>query len=326
MDNEQLVSVIVPIYMVQDYLEKCVKSIMNQTYKNLEIILVDDGSKDDCGKMCDQYKKNDPRISVIHKTNGGLSDARNAGIDVAKGSYFVFVDSDDYIHPQMIECLMKPVSEGLADMSVCEFVDVKSDENVAFDEIKDPETVIIASKEDKRYYYLCEPYVRFTVAWNKLYPREYFDEIRYPKGKIHEDEFTTYKILEYPDRVAFIKEPLYYYVQRGSSIMGEGFNVKTLYVLDALDERVGFYASKGNYDWAEKTHSVYRMILTHDYRKILKSEEYDYSILKGNIAKLRKTTFSNVFKYPISLRHKLGYMSLALFPKTYLEKHIKKDN
>jgi glycosyltransferase involved in cell wall biosynthesis len=322
MNNEALVSVIVPIYMVQDYLDKCVKSIRNQSYTNLEIILVDDGSKDDCGKMCDEYAKEDERIKVIHKINGGLSDARNAGIEVAKGKYFVFVDSDDYIHPQMIELLIKPVQDGLADMSVCEFVNVKEDQDAPITNIENPNTIIIESLADKRQYFLCETFVRFTVAWNKLYPREYFANVRYPKGKIHEDEFTTYKILEQAEKVAYITEPLYFYVQRGSSIMGEGFNKKTLDRYEALDQRIRYYAEQGNYDWAEKVHSIYRMMFLHDTRKIIKSDEFDEAVLASALKQFKDTTLKYVMKYPISLQHKMGYLFMAIFPKMYLGKRV----
>jgi glycosyltransferase involved in cell wall biosynthesis len=322
MKKDALISVIVPIYMVQDYLGKCVKSIRNQTYDNLEIILVDDGSKDDCGKMCDEFAKEDERIRVIHKVNGGLSDARNAGIEVAKGKYFVFIDSDDYIHPQMIECLVKPVEEGQADMSVCEYTNVRDDDEPVMDEISDPETIIIESTADKRQYFLCETYVKFTVAWNKLYPRGYFENVRYPKGKIHEDEFTTYKLLEKADKVAYITTPLYYYVQRGSSIMGEGFSKKSLDRFEALDQRINYYMEQGNYDWAEKVHSIYRMMFIHDTRKVNMSDDFDYSVLDSSLKRFKDTTLKNVFKYPISFKHKLGYLFMAMFPKKYLGKRI----
>lgn len=323
MKKEALVSVIVPIYMVQDYLGKCVKSIVNQTYNNLEIILVDDGSKDDCGKMCDDYADQDERIKVIHKKNGGLSDARNAGIDLARGEYFVFIDSDDYIHPQMIEFLMKPIAEGQADMSVCEYANVREDEETSISAIENADTVIIDSPDDKGHYFLSESsYVVFTVAWNKLYPRKYFDKVRYPKGKIHEDEFTTYKLLEKADKVAFISTPMYYYVQRGDSIMGEGFNIKSLDRLEALDERIHYYAKQGNYNWAEKVHSIYRMIFIHYARRISKSDDFDYSVLNNSLKRFKGTTLEYVMHYPISFRHKLGYMTMAIFPGMYMGKRI----
>ncbi len=322
MKKNHLVSVIVPIYMVQDYLEKCVQSIRNQTYSNLEIILVDDGSKDACGKICDRISEEDSRVVVIHKQNGGLSDARNAGIEIAKGDYFVFIDSDDYIHPQMIELLMKPIEENRADVSVCNFIDVDDKDAIEFSEITNPAIKILSSHEDKTEYYLCERFVRFTVAWNKAYPRKFFDDIRYPKGKIHEDEFTTYKLLDKAEKVAYIDEPLYYYVQRGSSIMGEGFNEKSLYRLEAMDERIRIYAARGDYDWAEKVHFLYRLMYVQYAGQIIKDKEYDYSILRPYFRIYRELTFKNVFNFPISFKKKLGYISMALFQKLYISTHI----
>ena len=322
--EKPLVSVIVPIYMVEAYLPACIESIQNQTYENLEIILVDDGSKDDCGKIAEKYAANDSRIKVIHKENGGLSDARNAGIDVAEGEYFVFVDSDDRIHPQMTELLLQPVVENKADMSVCNFMTIGDDEKTDISNIVKADIVIIENMEDKtKNYFEEKSYVRFTVAWNKLYPRRYFEQIRYPKGKIHEDEFTTYKLLDKADRVAYIKDPLYYYVQRGSSIMGEGFNEKSLHRLEAMDERIRYYLALNNYEWAVNILFLYRLMFLRYAKQIKKNKRYSLSILKPFFEIYRNLTMKNIFNYPISFKEKIGYVSMAIFPKTYIESHIK---
>ena len=165
MDREALVSVIVPIYMVQDYLVKCIESITNQTYTNLEIILVDDGSQDNCGKICDEFSKQDERIKVIHKENGGLSDARNAGIDSATGEYYLFVDSDDSIEPQMVEFLVKPILERRADVSVCGFRRVEEGQKLDFSEYEYVNPIIISSYEIKKEYHIL--YV--LNIWLKIY-------------------------------------------------------------------------------------------------------------------------------------------------------------
>ncbi len=322
MEKTALVSVIVPIYMVQDYLEKCINSILIQTYENLEIILVDDGSKDECGRICDEFANKDKRIKVIHKENGGLSDARNFGIDAAKGQYIVFIDSDDYVHFQMIEYLIKPVMDGEADMSVCGFVSVDENEDIDIEKIECKETIIIDNYEKKSKYYFEDDYLEFTVAWNKLYPSFYFDNIRYPKGKIHEDEFTSYQLLEKADKVAFVKCPLYYYVKRKSSIMGEDFSIKNLDRFEALDQRIRYYANMGNYDWAEKVHSIYRMLFINDIRRSKKGKDYDFALFENSLKRFKYTTLQYVMRYPVSIRHKLGYLFMAIFPKIYLKKRI----
>lgn len=250
-----MVSIIVPIYKVEAYLEKCIQSIQNQTYKEVEIILVDDGSPDGCGKICDAYAEEDARIKVIHKENGGLSDARNKGLDIAVGDYILFVDSDDYIHPQMVEILLTNLQYTDADMVVCGFKQVWEKDEVVFPEFTSNavaegikgeagKTVEVFRGQDVMNN-LQYKNLLTVVAWNKLYKAELFQEIRYPKGRIHEDEFLTHHILHLCKKTAYIKEELYYYLQRSDSIMGE---VKYIGVRDgwiAYEERLAFLREHG---------------------------------------------------------------------------------
>lgn len=197
----KLVSVIIPIYNVEQYLNQCVQSVVEQTYKNLEIILVDDGSPDQCGKMCDAYAKNDQRIKVIHKENGGLSEARNIGIDSATGEYIAFIDSDDFVMPDMIERLLDILLVTHADISQCRFVRC-NDEGEIKEEIypgdKTADTVFTA---DRMAAYLRDETID-TMACGKLYDSALFKKIRYPVGKLHEDVFTTYKLIHASHAVA----------------------------------------------------------------------------------------------------------------------------
>lgn len=249
---EQCVSVIVPIYMVEPYLKRAVDSIRNQTYQNLEIILVDDGSKDQCGRICDDYAKADNRIVVIHKENGGLSDARNAGLDVAHGEYIMFVDSDDYIAPDCVETLLKCLTEHDADVSMCSYVVTDSteyDESIwlksdghEYDgsvEICDRRKLLSnlydANHRDATY---------FIVSWNKIYKASLWDGIRFPKGKIHEDEATTYKIYDRAQKGIYLHKPLYGYFSAPDSITRAKFNIKRLQWMDALDDRIAYFGNK----------------------------------------------------------------------------------
>ena len=224
-----MVSVIVPIYKVEAYLEKCIKSIQNQTYTDLEIILVDDGSPDGCGAICDRYAEEDARIKVIHKENGGLSDARNKGLDIAVGEYILFVDSDDYIHPQMVEILLHHLKKTEADIAVCSFSQVEVKEEVVFPqyhtagliEYEEADAQIeifdgVAVMNNLQYKNLLT-----VVAWNKLYKAELFEKLRYPKNRLQEDEFFVHHILHLCKKTVYITKELYYYVQRSGSIMGE---------------------------------------------------------------------------------------------------------
>ena len=179
---EDLISVVIPVYNVKPYLERCINSVVNQTYKNLEIILVDDGSTDGSDKICDDYSKKYKNIEVIHKKNGGLSDARNVGIENAHGQYIQFIDSDDYVNNKMIEILYNNLKNTNSDISVCrpysfsnvsEIKDYKIEENLV-----EYEGIDIL----KNMY---NDYLVTVVAWNKLYKKSIFNKIRYPKGRIN---------------------------------------------------------------------------------------------------------------------------------------------
>lgn len=222
------ISIIVPVYKVEKYLSKCVDSILAQTFTDFELILVDDGSPDSCGKICDEYALKDSRIKVIHKENGGLSDARNAGIAVAKGEYLGFVDSDDYIAPDMYELLYRLIRENDADISICDAV------------LVDEETEVNYVDSEKKYILERESALKemifkrlFAVnAWNKLYKKELFSDTLYPKGMLYEDLAITYKLIDKTKRLVYIPAKKYAYVQRKGSIMNQtGYKVKVDKVL-----------------------------------------------------------------------------------------------
>lgn len=224
-----LVSIVVPVYKVESYLEKCITSIINQTYNDLEIILVDDGSPDSCPSMCDKYLLQDNRIRVIHKNNGGLSDARNAGIDIAKGEYICFVDSDDWVSLDMVERLLKACLDNNVYIATCSYYEV-SGEKFKLNSICNGDKIV--SIDDA----LCELIEAKTFkdfACNKIYNRHLFDEIRYPKGRNLEDIATTYKLFLKVNKIAMIETALYYYrINRLGSITTE-ISLKT--VADAFD-------------------------------------------------------------------------------------------
>lgn len=213
---KDLISIIVPIYNVEDYLCRCIDSIINQTYKNLEIILVDDESPDRCGVICDEYAQKDNRIKVIHQKNKGLSGARNTGIESANGRYIAFVDSDDYIASDMYEILYSDIEKYNAGISICnryyEFEDGRRVERYK----QTRETKVYSGKEA---IIEMNNYSSFDMsAWDKLYRRELFDEIRFPEGKLSEDFFIMYKLLDKAQIVTFNPKHLYIYVQRNNSI------------------------------------------------------------------------------------------------------------
>lgn len=237
MTENPLVSVIVPIYKVENYLRECVDSIISQSYSNLEIILVDDGSPDRCPEICDEYALKDSRIKVIHKPNGGLSDARNAGIEVAKGEYLSFVDSDDVIHSQMIEVLMKSILEDNADVSCCDFFSFYDTGELSSSFIRNIQYLVLDPKE-----WFLRKYS--AAAWNKIYRKDLWVSIRFPKGKYHEDVFTTYKICNVANKIAHCGHKLYFYRQRYSSIMKSSNLQRLLDLKEGTSELLNFFFSQ----------------------------------------------------------------------------------
>ncbi|MBR2317955.1 MAG: glycosyltransferase family 2 protein, partial [Spirochaetales bacterium] len=186
------ISVIVPVYNVESYLKRCVDSILGQTYSDFELILVDDGSPDNCPQICNEYAEKDSRIRVIHQLNGGLSAARNAGIDWvfqnSDSEWFSFIDSDDYVHPRYLEVLLNAAESTGCDVSIGSYIEFSGDS------VKSENEIAVPKKYKPEDFYV-QYSVETTIACGKLYRRRYFETIRYPVGKIHEDEFTTYKIL-----------------------------------------------------------------------------------------------------------------------------------
>lgn len=235
--KQPLISVIVPVYKVEPYLDKCVSSIVNQTYTNLEIILVDDGSPDNCPAMCDAWAGKDSRIRVIHKTNGGLSDARNAGMAVATGELMAFVDSDDWIAPDMCEYLYQRLTEDNSDISACGVQMVWEDETTP--RLLTCAGDCILSHEEAMRALIEESWLKQPV-WYKLYKTALVRDILFPKGKYHEDVFWSYQAVGRAKKVSVSDRIGYYYLQRGGSIMGEGYSVKRLDAIEAKEQRCAY--------------------------------------------------------------------------------------
>lgn len=221
------ISIIVPVYKVEKYLNRCIDSILNQSYKNIEVILVDDGSPDNCGKICDEYLLKDNRIRVIHKENGGLSSARNAGLDIATGDYIGFVDSDDWIEPKMYETLIENVIKYNAQISVGGVVDLLEEGN-KYTSIKSTFDgnikIECLNKEDamKKFF------LGSWSAWDKIYKREVHEKIRFPEGEINEDEAIAMQILDNCEKIVYTNEVFYNYIKRSDSITTSEFSEKKL--------------------------------------------------------------------------------------------------
>ena len=228
---ESLISIIVPVYKVENYLERCLISIIRQSYQNLEIILVDDGSPDDCPLLCDAWAEKDKRIRVIHKANGSLSDARNVGIDASHGDYLMFVDSDDYISLEMCQKLMNTAIIEDADIVSCNLYWTYGDGTRRREQMSVFDAPRVWTGKEMLYHYYVQGSTDLCVVWNKLYKRALFfneeKKIRFPHGRMHEDNAVNYLLYYEADRIAVIPDALYFYVQRNGSIMQQ-YNDKNM--------------------------------------------------------------------------------------------------
>ena len=242
------ISVIVPVYKVEPYLRRCIDSILAQTYTNFELILVDDGSPDNCGAICDEYAEKDNRIIVIHQENGGLSAARNAGIDWvfanSHSRWITFVDSDDALAPIMLETLYQEAVNHQADMAVTRGATFSDDVQLEKEGKYVGPVSCYSGKELLKSLY-GKNYIVSVMAWGKLIRRELYRDLRFPVGKIHEDEATTPILLFHARKVVVIRSWLYYYRQREESIMHTGFSVKRFDAVDALASCASYFESHG---------------------------------------------------------------------------------
>lgn len=251
-----VISIIVPVYKVEKYLKRCIDSVLEQTFCDFELILVDDGSPDQCGRICETYAEKDGRIITLHRKNGGLSAARNTGLDWmfanSESSYVTFIDSDDWIHPQYLETLLGTIEKNNAGVSVAGFQRMDEYQDDTIDKLdRFPEEVMGA--ED---FFLNHEW-NFNYAWGKLYRREYFRHVRYPEGKNFEDTFTTYKVLFAGKTVAFIDSPLYYYFYNIEGISHSLWNPSELVVMEGIREQIRFYEENGFSRALEKEKQLY---------------------------------------------------------------------
>jgi len=291
------ISVIVPVYNVEQYLERCAESIINQTYKNVEIILVDDGSTDNSGKLCDELAKKDERIKVIHKENGGVSEARNIGIDSATGEYVIFIDSDDYINEEMLSELYSQIKKENADVSVCGVMNVY--ENNHTPQARNINEYLILNNEEFLREYLKGERVPGGI-WNKLIKASIAKTIKFPVGRIYEDAYYHYELIKLAKRYVVTTKPLYNYYHREGSLTEGCYKKRDLSCIDIYTK---FYDYALNNALSTKEEAFFRlsysyfvildkMLLQDDYKKI---EDYDEIVgfLKKNAFKIFR---NNIFR------------------------------
>jgi len=287
------ISVIIPIYKTEPYLRKCLDSVVYQTYRNLEVILVDDGSPDNCGVICDEYAIKDERVRVVHKKNGGLSSARNTGLEIMSGDWVSFVDSDDTVRADFIEQLYSACKTAKADLAMCA-------------SCTEYEQLGKGSASFKLYNglemcgALCSDRSGdFGVAWNKLYARKLFEGIRFPTGRIHEDEAVVYQLFWRAKRCVVLDHKLYFYRQRIGSIVRSPFSIRNLDAATAYQERIRFYDDHGEQALSDYTKATYCYFLRKNIGEIYKvTDQPEYwrrelwsayrGVLRSNYAPAKK--------------------------------------
>lgn len=308
-----MTAVIVPVYKVEKYLSNCIDSILNQTYSDFRIVLVDDGSPDNCGKICDEYAKNHTNITVIHKQNGGLSDARNVAIErVLKDGdcdYITFADSDDKLHPDFLKTLMAPITESGVKVSVCSRQPVDDILNCEIPHCEKSKFNFITAED-----LLTEHEWDYNYAFGKIYHISLFENLRFPVGKNFEDVFTTYKALFCCDRIAYCNTPLYIYFYNNSGISHSPWTPSELVIFDAMKEQMRFYK---NNSFTKAYNKEFELFVHHHAYQIarIKENKKDFKqnkkILKTIRSDLRRYLKNNKDKFNV---HNMSYSYEAAYP------------
>ncbi len=290
-----LISIIVPVFNVEEYLERCVKCLQMQSYNNLEIILIDDGSTDSSGDICDKLAQEDARIRVIHQPNGGLSCARNTGLNLFTGEYVCFIDSDDYIHTDFIKYLYCLCKTNSCKISIC--TSIMTDKNDYEGVLQWDLPVDLYDNNEILHYYYSDRHSMIAVAWNKLLHKSVIRGIRFEPGIIHEDEATTFKYLYNAGPVVFSTNQIYYYFSRPDSITGSKFSEKNLDIFVGYKNRLDFYKDNKEKELYNVEYKHYMSaLLIYYYRlyKCFRAKKYLRSNLHKDFKKLYKDMDSGI--------------------------------
>lgn len=310
--NNPLISVIVPVYRVEKYLRTCVDSILTQTYSNLEVILVDDGSPDGCPAICDEYAKQDARVQVIHQKNAGVCAARNAALDICTGEYITFIDSDDFVHPRYMETLVTARQEQSAEASLVSYEVVPMDAGP--EKCQTPFTGAPSRRITGRDACLMltdsEQWTRIVTPWGKLYPRQIFETMRWPALPMRDDEAFTYKLLYPLNSIAACDAPLYYYRVNPDSIVHQAFSEKYLIIFSVYDERTRYYEAHHDAELALKTTNTAFYMATYYYTTF-----FDKA-LTPRLADLQKKYYHSL------LRRKPGFKMVCAYTYKYISSRL----
>ncbi|MGO5461130.1 glycosyltransferase family 2 protein [Lactobacillus amylovorus] len=307
------ISIIVPVYNVENYLVKCIESILNQSFKNFELILVNDGSNDNSLNICKKYIEIDNRIKLISQINKGLSAARNTGLRYAKGNYICFIDSDDFVEKDYLLFLLNNIQKYNADIAMCEYylTDDKG-KKYSIEKFNEPQSISCISGKETFSYIYKENYVTNVVAWNKIYKKYLFDNIKYNEGHYFEDELIALPLFYKAKKVSFIRTPLYNYVQRQGSIMN------TPLTLDKIQDKILINKKRINFFKVNKNKIMYRLAVQH-------YKDWIIEINKSNISNVDDLNFQSEYRKYFGIRSSnsfklvfkdiIGYINLNLLSK-----------
>lgn len=315
------ISIIIPIYNVEKYLPQCLESVINQTYQNLEIILINDGSTDSCPQICNDYASRDSRIKVVHQKNGGLSAARNAGLQIATGEFISFVDSDDLLSLDFYHILLNTLLENDADIAECEFQKFVNKEKIKY--LHNEAENIIQVFEGEKIIKALSKGPLHVMVWNKLYKIKLVSGILFPLNRISEDLFWTYKVYGDCTKTVKINKELYFYRQRENSIMASRYSVKRLDSLDAYEEKIDYLKEKFP-NLVEDVRKTYCFLLMDNYNQLKLNHDIDPDKFHRNriLEKINKYNHWTEFKkwqwkdlvwYKLFLWSPSGYASLRKY-------------
>lgn len=315
-----LISIIIPVYNVEKFLNKCIESVINQSYQNLEIVLIDDGSTDNSGKICDHYARRDSRIKVIHNINRGVSAARNIGLGISRGEFVYFVDADDSIHHRAIEILYEKIEETHTDVAVCDYAYVDK-EGKYIEEVENQcNSQQILSGRDFLYNVSVGIGGKNISPWNKLYKKEIFENVKFEIGKRYEDEFIFHKICEKCQSVVLIKDVLYFYTQREDSFMQSGISAVCVDAIEALILRSISLCSIKESRMQDACDYTINMI-SYNLIKYCNTLGFADKQLNLRIRKMKKTVYKFLpvlfLRKSINIKEKIVISILLLSPKVY---------
>lgn len=314
-----LVSIIIPIYKIERYIRPCIESVLSQTYRDLEIILIDDGSPDRCPQICDEYANKDPRVKVIHKKNSGLAEARNSGLNVCKGEYIAFVDGDDFIHKRYIEILLQACITQKSAVAIGKFerVPMEIDSSKKISEILDGGKIKCISGQEANYQIYNENWSRMIIAWGKLFHKSLLNGFYFPDVKLHEDEACIYKLLYSAKRVVLVDQLIYFYRYNPNGLMASRYSVDKMTMISILEERKNFYSQKGEQELIIKTINREFFTAVEYYQIIKKINAKNLKLAREMRTKQKELYWILMKNSSYSLKRKLIYTEALFFPKHF---------